>query len=389
MPLVPPCNDSRRASSSQRRVRRLTLGVLGLVTAASISPTVAAVADSPSPTPTSSQSGTGAGASDPNRVTFGIQPASPDTRGVIVPDQRPYLYYAGAPGSTIQDHVAIINYGTKPITARVYSADARNDAQGGFTLLTGEQKSSDAGSWTSMSVTRRSVTVAGRTTAADSRQAYGVAILPVTIKIPAAATPGDHVGGVLVSVVSAGSQQQGANVQLDQRVGTRMFIRVAGALDPQMDIENVSATYDGPLNPVGKGSATVSFTVANRGNVKLGGRITVRVTGLLGRTSDITLPDLPLLLPGNSVDLTAQVPDVVPQLRNSATVTLTPLKLQSDSDPDLPDVVASTSFWAIPWTLLAAMVLVAILGWSLWRRRRTPAPAAAVGSRERRPVEVA
>ena len=338
-----------------------------------------AAADSASPTPSPSAGASGR-AGDPSRVTFGIQPASPDKDGAIAPDERPYLYYAGAAGSTITDHVAIVNYGLTPITATVYAADARNDASGGFALLTGQEKSTDAGTWTSVSTRRITLTIAGRTTAANHQQAYGYAVVPVTIKIPAAATPGDHVGGLLVSVVTAGTSNQGANVRLDQRVGTRMFIRVAGALEPRLTIESLSASYSGPLDPVGQGSATVSFTVANRGNVKLGGRLKVDVGGLLGRTSTVDLVDLQLLLPGNSVTVTTTVPDVMPQLRDNATVTLTPLKLTADADPPLPDISASTSFWAIPWTLLGLVLLVLALGGYLWHRRHRTPPIEELGT---------
>jgi hypothetical protein len=349
-----------------------------------------ASADSATPTPSSSPS-TGAAATtpDPNRVTFGIQPASPNKDGAIVPDQRPYLYYVGAPGATITDHVALVNYGVKPVVATVYSADARNDKTGGFTLLTGQEKSTDAGAWTSLSTKRLTLTIAGRTTNAQRQEAYGYAVVPVTIKIPATASPGDHVGALLVSVMSAGSAAQGPNVQLDQRVGTRMFIRVAGALEPRILIENVTATYNGTLNPVGQGSATVSFTVANRGNVKLGGRIKVDVSGLLGRSASIDLPDLQLLLPGNSVDLSATVPGVPPQLRNTATVTLTPLKLSADADPALPDVTASTSFWAIAWTLIGLLLLLLLLGGYTWyRRHRRPSVEDVGGAHAQTPVPV-
>ncbi len=349
-----------------------------------------ASADTATPTPTPSPSASAANATpDPNRVTFGIQPASPDKAGVIVPDQRPYLYYVGAPGSTISDHVALVNYGLKPIVATVYSADARNDQQGGFTLLTGQEKSTDAGAWTSLSTDRLTLTIAGRTTNSKLQQTYGYAVVPVAIKIPATATPGDHVGAVLVSVKSAGTAAQGPNVQLDQRVGTRMFIRVAGALEPRIVVENLSATYDGTPNPAGPGSATVSFTVANRGNVKLGGRIKVDVSGLVGRSASIDLPDLQLLLPGNSVDLTATVPGVAPQLRSTASVTLTPLKLTADSDPALPDVSESTSFWTIPWTSIGLIALILLLGGFTWyRRHRRPSIVDVVGAHAQKPVAV-
>ena len=123
--------------------------------------------------------------------------------------------------------------------------------------------------------------------------------------------------------------------------------------------------------------------------MKLGGRITIDISGLLGRTASLDLPDLQLLLPGNSVDLTATIPDVMPQLRDTATVTLTPLKLSADSDPPLPDVVSTTSFWAIPWTLIGLILLLLLLGAYAWRRRhRRPVVDDADGVPAQQPVPV-
>jgi hypothetical protein len=273
----------------------------------------------------------------------------------------------------------------------IYATDALNDDKGGFALLSGATKPTDVGAWTSIGVSRIKVTVPPRTRDARGQEAAGFVIVPFTVKVPADASPGDHTAAVLASLETVGKPGQQANVKLDQRVGTRMFVRVAGKLAPGISVENVKAEYDGTISPVGTGSAIVTFTVANRGNVKLGGRINVDVSGLLGRTSSVTLPDLPLLLPGNAINLTVQVPDVVPQLRNTANVTLTPLKLQGDADPDLPDVSGSTSFWAVPWTLCALVLLLILLGWYGWhRRRRTDDDnSAAAPSRHRATVPTA
>lgn len=366
--------DARPAARpAARSASRLgTVLALAVLTLAGLG-AVPAEAASPSPTPSAAQTGAspaGPGTGDPTKVvTFGVQPATPTKAGVMAPDSRPFLYYAAAPGSTITDHVAILNYSTKPLTLSVYSTDAVNDDKGGFALLPTSERPTDAGAWTSVGTKPVTVTIPARTRAANGQESYGFRIVPLTVKVPADASPGDHVGGVVASLVSAANDPNNPNVRLDQRVGTRMFIRVAGALKPDLAIENLSATYTGTLNPVGKGTATVDFTVANRGNVKLGGRITVDVSGLLGRTASVTLPDQGLILPGNAVNFSVEVTDVLPQVRDTATVTVIPLKLQGDADPELPDVVASTSFWAVPWTLVAIILILVLLGWAAWRRR--------------------
>lgn len=362
--------DARSAARSASRLgAALALATLALAGAG------ATPAQAASPSPVPSPAGTspaGPGTGDPTKVvTFGVQPATPTKSGVMAPDSRPFLYYAAAPGSTITDHVAILNYSTKPLTLSVYSTDAVNDDKGGFALLPTSERPTDAGAWTSIGAKPVKVTIPARTKAANGQESYGFRIVPLTVKVPADAAPGDHVGGVVASLVSAANDPNNPNVRLDQRVGTRMFIRVAGALEPNLAIENLSATYTGTLNPVGKGTAVVDFTVANRGNVKLGGRMTVDVSGLLGRQASVTLPDQGLILPGNAVNFSVEVADVLPQVRDTATVTIIPLKLQGDADPELPDVVASTSFWAVPWTLIATILALLLVGWFLWRRRAT------------------
>src|SRR5262245_31737385 len=64
------------------------------------------------------------------RTTFGIQPS-----GAKKPDQRPNLSYSVTPGAALRDYVAVWNYGTKPLTLRLYGGDAFITADGGFDVL--------------------------------------------------------------------------------------------------------------------------------------------------------------------------------------------------------------------------------------------------------------
>src|SRR5262245_35773525 len=64
------------------------------------------------------------------RTTFGIQPS-----GAKKPDQRPNLSYSVTPGAALRDYIAVWNYGTAPITLRLYGGDAFITADGGFDVL--------------------------------------------------------------------------------------------------------------------------------------------------------------------------------------------------------------------------------------------------------------
>ena len=100
------------------------------------------------------------------------------------------------------------------------------------------------------------------------------ATIPISIDIPADASPGDHVAAILASSRAEGTGPDGKVIALDRRTGTRLYVRVAGPVEPKLNIEGVSVNYSPSLNPL-SGSATVTYTVANRGNVRLGGTSSV------------------------------------------------------------------------------------------------------------------
>jgi hypothetical protein len=301
-------------------------------------------------------------------VTFGVEPASSRA-----PDGRPFFSFGVTPGGLLVDHVAILNYSLRPLPLSVYPQDAVNTASGGFTLKVGAIAPTDAGAWISLGRPRLSVTVPARRSVHSPPAAL---ILPITLRVPFTATPGDHVAGI-VAVLTSVARRGRANVRLDQRVATRVFIRVSGTVHAQLSVENVSASYQGTLNPVGRGQVTVTYRVRNSGNAILGGTQAVQVTGWFGQQVTVTtLPQVPLLLPGNSVEETVQVPGVFPSGPLTATVAVIPLHLQGEVDPGLVGkVTASTTLWAVPWPLFVVLLVLAGLGAEYLRRRRRQSPA--------------
>ena len=84
------------------------------------------------------------------------------------------------------------------------------------------------GAWTSVGGRPAGLPVTVRVPARRST-GPGSVILPVLMRVPAGANPGDHVGGVVAVLSTIGTNKQGAKVRLDQRVATRLFVRVSGA----------------------------------------------------------------------------------------------------------------------------------------------------------------
>jgi hypothetical protein len=295
------------------------------------------------------------------KATFGIGPAN--TKGL---DGRPYLSILASPGSRLTDHVAVINLAAHSVALNLYVADAMVGADGAFGYLARSAPRSDAATWIRPDTPGHTTTI----TLGPSRRL----VVPITIAVPANASPGDHAAGVIASLTSHVTSSAGERVDFEQRVALRTFIRVSGPLHPKLSIENLSARYAGTVNPIGSGTVTVRYRVRNTGNVRLGARQSLAVSGLFGsRHPAKGLADIPLLLPGSFVTVTTTVPDVFPQVQLTARVRLFPLTVAGDVDPGIPaHFDRTTSVWAIPWALIITIVGLVLLValWLLWRRRQ-------------------
>ena len=180
-----------------------------------------------------------------------------------------------------------------PDSLQVYVTDAKETSSGGFGLLAPGQITTGVDSWASLPPGLLTVRVSAKT--ADGP---GQVIVPLTVRIPDNAAPGDHVGGIVVSLRSVGTNSTGQDVVLLQRVGTRVFIRVAGKLVPRASIEDLRPSYQATINPLGAGRVKVSYVLTNTGNVDLAlNHQIVSVSGLL-ETKQSVLGGTSLLIPG-------------------------------------------------------------------------------------------
>jgi hypothetical protein len=352
---------------------RLWLGAVLIAAVAGILVLAAGPAGAATPTPAS-------------RVTFGIEPAA--IGGAAV---RPNVSISATPGAVVNDDVAAVNYSSVPLSLQIYPTDAVETAGGGFGLLPGNQKPTGVGSWIALAPGTATVQVPAATPTGPGR-----VVVPFVVHVPVKSTPGDHVGGIVASLQTAGRNAKGQRIVLDQRVGTRVFVLVAGPLARQLSVTNLHATYGGTANPVGKGQVKVSYLVNNTGNVDVGVEQSVAVSGVIGATHRVGVAKIPLLLPGTSVAESAVVSGVWPEVLLHQSVTARPVAVPGSSVPGLVPVTAGTSVWAVPWTLLALIVVV-ILAVILARRFRSrraarhragePADGAATEHPAREPAE--
>ena len=337
------------SSSPTRRSRRIagTFGALllaGTVLVASLvtaHPATASTVDDPESTETVSVSG---------------RPADAEGR----PDGRTRFSYAVDPGQTITDRFVVGNRGSARQDFTVYGTDAFNSPEGGFALLATSEEPVSIGAWTRFEN--------GEPRIQFSLDPGEVRVLPFTIELPAEATPGDHVGGIVASVVEPGAQ-----VNVDRRAATAVYARVSGELQPRLAVSDFEATHVGDWwNPF-SGSVLIRYTVDNPGNVALAANVTMGVDTWFGipatQSQGGSVPDI---LPGNSAAFEFEAEGVGQWLYLLAHVRLNPFVDDPDTAKHLP-VPATTRdavTWAVPWSVLIVLVLAAAIVAAVWWKRR-------------------
>jgi hypothetical protein len=290
---------------------------------------------------------------DDGRRIWSVRPAT--AHGA--PDNRTHYTLQGTPGTTLTDQVRITNLSAVPVMFSIYGTDAFNTPAGVFDLLGADKKPVDVGSW---------VRFAHPTVTVPARKSVWS---PFQIVIPPTATPGDHAGGIVVSLGPTTTP----GVHVDSRVAVRLYLRIPGNLRPRLAVDPVSVHFEPGGSPFGDGSATATFTVTNPGNIRLSSHATMSISGPFGNTIATLKPvDLPEILPGQKATFTAKFPKVFPEVALTVHIELTPFP-----DPLQPvgQVVPGTSgsgyAWAIPWILLLiVLVVVAIVAGLWWLRRR-------------------
>jgi hypothetical protein len=384
-------NAADRDTPARRRLRArivtggLVLAAVGTVTAAA-GPEALAAPASPAQSAQSSRGSQSAAASAPKPgvISWSIAPATPTQ---LDAGRAMFSYTNIKAGSTISDHVAILNHSLQPVSFTIYSTDASGTSpQNTLLFLPPWKKPTDIGTWESFQkhVTKLSIIIGG---------GKGV-IEPFTISVPRQATPGDHTGGMAAAVSFNRKTSKGTVVTENQRIIVPIEMRVAGKLTAGLRVESISAGYHGSLIPFGSGSASVAFSVYNSGNIRLAGTEVISVTGPFGVKGSIPVKSLPTVLPGDSVRLTANAKGLLPAGPMTAHVHVTPGPPVGTATLPLTAAAAAGNapLFAVPWSLLLLLVLIAGLAVAIgrgrrWQRNRLTATLSAVAEQARRETE--
>lgn len=288
-----------------------------------------------------------------DHVTWTVRTASNDYGS-----NRTAFDYTIDPGGSVRDALVVANHGDEPLSLSVYAADGYTTDDGQLDVLTAGTESEAVGTW--LQTDAATVTV----------QPGAAAELPFTLTVPDTATPGDHAGAVITSLTQP---DNAAGITVDRRLGIRVGLRVAGELAPALTIDDVRTTFHGTTDPLGTGDATVTYTLHNTGNTVISAQQGVQITGPFGwfAVDTTDMPASPDLLPGESWQASVPIQAVVPAGRIRAVVTALPTVTDpAGSTSTLDPVEAAAGTWAVPWTALAAILVLVALATVAIRRRR-------------------
>lgn len=272
---------------------------------------------------------------EPPAVEWGVVPA--DDAG---PDGRVSLRHVVDPGASVSDAIAVTNHSAESAVFAVATGDGVVGADGAFDVRTDDPAA--GGAW---------VHVDGLDGGALPLAAGETRVLPVTIAVPADATPGDHPAGIVV-----GLSTEEAGVTLTHRVGVRVHLQVSGEITPALRVDAATASFTPSWVPFAAGTLTVEYRVTNTGNVRFGASAAADASGPLGLLPAEGRGEAFELLPGGTATQRIEVP-LSPLFFAAGEVTVTPVSLGDDRVP-LPEAAsAGFSTPAVPWSSVAVVVL--------------------------------
>ncbi len=324
-------------SPSGRRSRQLVLAVALCATSALASLGSVAAQDGTS----------GGGTGEPPAAlaaTWSVRPSAGEDGAA-----RPNFVLEADPGDTVTDELVVSNDGRVNLVLGVYVSDAFNTDEGGTDLLAGDERPTDVGAWTTPESTSITVPAGEKVT------------VPFTIEVPDDAAPGDHVGGIVTSLTVTEEGSDGNRVKVERRLGSRIYLRVDGELEPELTFTDLRAEYHSSVNPLAPGTMVLTYTVENTGNVRLRATRVARVATGLGFGERVDeAADMKELLPENSYTLTQRVAGVWPGFSTTASVELVPYDASGEQLRPAPaPVTARTRLSLVPVPALILLALVA------------------------------
>ena len=286
---------------------------------------------------------------DNGEISWTVAPADSDG-----PDGRISFRHELEPGESTSDQLSITNLGQSDASFDVRTGDGMIGTNGAFDIAAGTPTAS--GSW---------VKVDGMSGVQLLVPAGEQVIVPISVTVPANATPGDHPAGIVVSpTLNAGE------VNVTHRIGVRVHLRVAGQVAPKLEISELTTNFTPSWVPFMPGVLQLNYTVQNNGNVRLGSANQAEIAGIFWLGNTVGASAIDELLPGDAVAVTQEI-EVWPLVFIWGELTASGFAVGADIVPAVDASSTAISTFAVSWTGLIVVLLIAaaLIWWRLRRRR--------------------
>jgi hypothetical protein len=164
-----------------------------------------------------------------------------------------YFVYDAKPGAPVTGKLQVTNTGNRGGTVRLFAADATTGQTSGTVYLTSGEKQRDVGAWVRLPARRLELGPGEKR------------VVPFTVAIPAGASTGQHVGGIVAETAerATGPKSKGkANVQITVRNLAIVAVQV-NVPGPRVSKFSILSVHAGGR----KGYQQVFVRMCNDGNV--------------------------------------------------------------------------------------------------------------------------
>ncbi|MCX6760358.1 MAG: DUF916 domain-containing protein [Candidatus Nealsonbacteria bacterium] len=282
----------------------------------------------------------------------GVSPAYPDLK---IKNSDVWFVYNLDRGQSVTDYLKLVNNSSeKTMKVKIYPVDAVISSSGVFNPLDEADPRVDIGAWIKFNESEVSL-APGETR-----------IMPFTLTIPQDASVGDHLGAVIAEKGELKPSGQ-AGLSIKTRVGIRVWNTVPGKIVKDLKISNISweiknktlsskpTTIEKIKTALGLNKeGFITLELKNDGNVHLMPKGNIEISDVFGGWV-ATLGDLSLGT--SSLGHTTTVPirwDKIPLIGLLTAKITIPYG-------DNQTATAKKTFLIIPWTLIAILILFAMI----------------------------
>jgi hypothetical protein len=190
--------------------------------------------------------------------------------------------------------------------------------------------------------------------------------LPVTLNIPANASPGGHYG--VIRFTATAPSLQGNGVSLSASLGALVLLTVSGKITENLTVQEFSVNHGGTTGTV-FGSGPVNFVerLKNNGNVHVQPTGQVTVTDMFGKKVGAVNVNSPPgnVLPGSIRKFSEPLDSSV--IGNKKLFGRYTAKLNVTYGTSKKALTASLTFWVIPYRTIAIVIILLVAAFFILR----------------------